>query len=142
MNATAVIIGAMLISPLMGPINTVFIALASIAVSQVLSFPNRTLIDAVQKSCINNMITVLILVTVIPGVHFGYGLVQKEAFMDRTAKLTHNLSIVAGTYLLKAEVNRQQMALREKHRQEDARKMKSWLLKRTGRQNIQMFYEI
>ncbi|MEE9913059.1 MAG: DUF389 domain-containing protein [Deltaproteobacteria bacterium] len=86
-------------------INTVFIALASIAASQVLSFPNRTLMDAAQKRRINNMITVVILVTVIPSVYFGYGLVQKEAFMDRSAKFTHNVSIVEGTYLLKEEVN-------------------------------------
>lgn len=86
-------------------INTVFIALASVAVSQLLRFPNRTLLDASQKRRINNMITAVILVTVIPSVYFGYGLVQKEAFMDRSAKFTHNVSIVEGTYLLKDEIN-------------------------------------
>jgi uncharacterized membrane protein len=86
-------------------INTVFIALASVVVSQLLSFPNRSMLNADQKRRVNNILTVVILVTVIPSVYFGYGLVQNEAFMDRSAKFTHNVSIVEGTYLLKEEVN-------------------------------------
>jgi uncharacterized hydrophobic protein (TIGR00271 family) len=86
-------------------INTVFIALASIGVSQFLKFPNRTLMDAAQKQRINNMITVVILVTIIPSFYFGYGLVQKEAFMERSSRFTRNVAIVEGTYLLKEEVS-------------------------------------
>jgi len=86
-------------------INTVFIALASVAVSQALNFPNRSVLDGEQKRKINNMVTVIILVTIIPSVYFGYGLVQKEAFMERSSRFTRNVSIVEGTYLLKEEVN-------------------------------------
>ncbi len=86
-------------------INTVFIAMASVAVSQFLRFPNRTLADDAMKSRINNMITVVILVTIVPSVYFGYGLVQKEAFMERSSRFTRNVAIVEGTYLLKEEVS-------------------------------------
>jgi uncharacterized hydrophobic protein (TIGR00271 family) len=86
-------------------INTVFIALASVAVSQALNFPNRTLLDSNQKKRINNMVTVVIMVTIIPSVYFGYGLVQKEAFMERSSRFTRNVSIVEGTYLLKEQVD-------------------------------------
>ncbi len=85
-------------------INTVFIAMASVAVSQFLRFPNRTLANDAMKSRINNMISVVILVTIVPSVYFGYGLVQKEAFMERSSRFTRNVAIVEGTYLLKEEV--------------------------------------
>ncbi|MFO7569680.1 MAG: DUF389 domain-containing protein [Smithellaceae bacterium] len=86
-------------------INTVFIAMASVAVSQFLRFPNRTLTDDAMKKRINNMITVVILVTIVPSVYFGYGLVQKEAFMERSSRFTRNVAIVEGTYLLKEEIS-------------------------------------
>ena len=86
-------------------INTVFIALSSVAVSQVLNFPIRTIVDQAQKNRINRIITYVILVTTIPSIYFGYGLVKKEAFMERASKFTRNVTIVEGTYLLKDEVN-------------------------------------
>ncbi len=86
-------------------INTVFIALSSVAVSQVLNFPIRTLVEQSQKNRVNRIITYVILVTTIPSIYFGYGLVQKEAFMERASKFTRNVTIVEGTYLLKDEVN-------------------------------------
>jgi len=86
-------------------INTVFIALASVVVSQVLNFPNRTPMDGNQKKRINNMVTVVMLATIIPSVYFGYGLVQKEAFMERSSRFTRNVAIVEGTYLLKEQID-------------------------------------
>lgn len=86
-------------------INTVFIAMASVAVSQFLRFPNRTLTDDAMRKKINNAISIVILATIIPSVYFGYGLVQKEAFMERSSKFTRNVSIVEGTYLLKEEIS-------------------------------------
>jgi uncharacterized hydrophobic protein (TIGR00271 family) len=86
-------------------INTVFIALSSVAVSQVLNFPIRTLVDDAKKRRINRMIAIVILITTIPSIYFGYGLVQKEAFMETASKFTRNVSIVEGNYLLKDEVD-------------------------------------
>jgi uncharacterized hydrophobic protein (TIGR00271 family) len=86
-------------------INTVFIALSSVAISQVLNFPIRTLVDDAKKNRINRMIAIVILITTIPSIYFGYGLVQKEAFMERASKFTRNVSIIEGNYLLKDEVN-------------------------------------
>jgi uncharacterized hydrophobic protein (TIGR00271 family) len=86
-------------------INTVFIALSSVAVSQVLNFPIRTVLDSAQKNRVNRLITYVILITIVPSIYFGYGLVQKEAFMERASKFTRNVTIVEGTYLLKEDVN-------------------------------------
>lgn len=86
-------------------INTVFIALSSVAVSQALNFPIRTNLDDARKKRINQIITLVILITIIPSIYFGYGLVRKEAFMESAARFTRNVSIVEGNYLLKDEID-------------------------------------
>lgn len=86
-------------------INTVFIALSSIAVSQVLNFPIRSILDDVRKKRINRAITVIILITIIPSIYFGYVLVQRESFLENAARFTRNVSIIEGNYLLKDEVD-------------------------------------
>ncbi|MFA5323577.1 MAG: DUF389 domain-containing protein [Smithella sp.] len=86
-------------------INTVFIALSSVAVSQFLKFPIRTVLDNARKQKINRIITYVILITIVPSIYFGYRLVKKEAFMDHASKFTRNVTIVEGTYLLKDEIN-------------------------------------
>jgi len=86
-------------------INTVFIALSSVAVSQALNFPIRTTLDDTRKKRINQIITLVILITIIPSIYFGYGLVRKEAFMESASRFTRNVSIVEGNYLLKDEID-------------------------------------
>ena len=86
-------------------INTVFIALSSVAISQVLNFPIRTVLDDARKRRINRIITLVILITIIPSIYFGYGLVKKEAFLESASRFTRNVSIVEGNYLLKDEID-------------------------------------
>ncbi|MBN2655036.1 MAG: DUF389 domain-containing protein [Nitrospirae bacterium] len=86
-------------------INAVFIALSSVAVSQMLRFPIRTIVDEASRSRVNHWITVVILVTVVPSIYFGYGLVQKDRFTDNAAKFARNVSVVEGAYLLKSDVD-------------------------------------
>ena len=86
-------------------INTVFIALSSIAVSQVLNFPIRSALDNFRKKRINRAITFIILVTIIPSIYFGYVLVQRESFLENASRFTRNVSIIEGNYLLKDEID-------------------------------------
>jgi len=86
-------------------INTVFIAIASLIVSQLLKFPIRTLVDDRQKKKVNRWITVVILVTVIPSIYFGYGLVSQEKFQQNAKNFVRNVSIYEGNYLLKEDIN-------------------------------------
>ena len=86
-------------------INTVFIALASVAVSRFLKFPIRTILDNARKQKINRIISYVILITIVPSIYFGYGLVKKETFMDNASKFTRNVTIVEGTYLLNDQIN-------------------------------------
>jgi len=81
-------------------INTVFIALSSVAIAQILKFPITTLVNPQQKKKVNRWISAIILITVIPSIYFGYGLVQKEKFNERASKFVNSVTIVEGNYLL------------------------------------------
>ncbi|MHB9056710.1 MAG: TIGR00341 family protein [Paludibacteraceae bacterium] len=86
-------------------INTVFIAISSIVISQILKFPIRTNIENVQKKKVNRWISLIIALVLIPSIYFGYILVQKDKFVEHATKYIKNISIVEGNYLLKNEIN-------------------------------------
>jgi uncharacterized hydrophobic protein (TIGR00271 family) len=81
-------------------INTVFIALSSVAIAQILKFPITTLVNVEQKKKVNQWISAIILITVLPSIYFGYGLVQRERFNERASKFVSSVTIVDGNYLL------------------------------------------
>ncbi len=85
-------------------INTVFIALSSLAVSQLLKFPIRSIVKDSQKKIINRWISFVIVLVSFPSLYFGYNLVQKEKFIENANKYVHNVSYFEGNYLLKSEV--------------------------------------
>lgn len=86
-------------------INTVFIALSSIIISQILKFPIITLVDESQKKRINNLISLVIAIVLLPSIYFGYGLVQKEKFLEAANKYVSNVGIIESNYLLKHEID-------------------------------------
>lgn len=86
-------------------INTVFIAISSVVVSQVLKFPIRTLVDETQKTKVNRIITIIITITIVPSIYFGYLLVEKEKFLENANNFTNNISVIDGNYLLKHDIN-------------------------------------
>ncbi|MCX6180119.1 MAG: DUF389 domain-containing protein [Chlorobiales bacterium] len=86
-------------------INTVFIGISTIVFSQVMAFPIKAIIDEAKKARINHLITVVILITLIPSVYFGYVLVQNEGFSENSAKFVRSISLFRGNYLLRHEIN-------------------------------------
>ncbi len=86
-------------------INTVFIAISSVVISQLLKFPIRTIGDESRRKHVNRWITVIIIVTITPSIYFGYGLVQQERFNERAARFIKSVSLFEGNYLLGSEVN-------------------------------------
>lgn len=84
-------------------INTVFIALAAVLVSRVLKFPIITLVQDSEKKRITQMVSVVIFITVIPSIYFGYVLVQNEKFSENVARFTNSISVYEGSYLLRHE---------------------------------------
>lgn len=86
-------------------INTVFIGISSVVMSQVLNFPIRTLIDPVQKKRVNQYISLIIVLTLLPSIYFGYQLVQQERFISRANAFTTSVVTADGAYLLRHEMN-------------------------------------
>jgi uncharacterized hydrophobic protein (TIGR00271 family) len=86
-------------------INTVFIALSALLISQILKLPIRGKIEESQKKRINQMISAVLTLVLIPSIYFGYLMVQKENFTGNAEKYIDNVSVVEGNYLLKNEIN-------------------------------------
>jgi uncharacterized hydrophobic protein (TIGR00271 family) len=93
-------------------INTVFIALSSVIISQVLKFPIRTVIDPIRKKRMNQYIYVVIIATLLPSIYFGYILVQNEKFSEKALKYVKNITVFEGGYLLKNEINANKRTIR------------------------------
>jgi len=86
-------------------INTSFIAISSVIISQILKFPTRTNISDSQKKKVNRLTTLTILLVLIPSVYFGYRLVQKERFVENSKKYIDKVGVFEGNYLLKSEIS-------------------------------------
>jgi len=86
-------------------INTVFIALSALLISQILKLPIRGTIAEAQKKRINQGISLVLTLVLIPSIYFGYLMVQKENFTANAEKYIDNVSVVEGNYLLKNEIN-------------------------------------
>lgn len=86
-------------------INTVFIAIASVIVTQLLKLPIRTIVDDKQKTKINRWITIVSIAVIAPSIYFGYGLVQNEKFSEKANSYIANVSLFEGNYLLKSDIN-------------------------------------
>lgn len=88
-------------------INTVFIAIASMVISRVMSFPIISIIDVEKKKKLNQAIYFVIALVFIPSIYFGYKLIQKEKFNENAIKYVSNISTFEGNYLLKNEIDAQ-----------------------------------
>lgn len=93
-------------------INTVFIGISSVVMSQALKFPIRTLVDPAQKKRVNHYISFIIAVTLLPSIYFGYQLVQKERFTESAKQFTNSVLLSGGAYLLKNEINAAKKSIR------------------------------
>ncbi len=86
-------------------INTVFIGISSIAISQILKFPIIADLDVRQKKSINRWISTVIIVVLLPSIYFGYRLVQNEKFNLNASRYISNVSSFEGNYLLKNNID-------------------------------------
>jgi len=86
-------------------INTIFIALASVWISQLLNFPIRGIVNESRKRKINRTITLVITIVLLPSIYFGYNLVKQEEFFQAATRYISNVSYFDGNYLLKSDIN-------------------------------------
>ena len=86
-------------------INSVFIALSSVIISQILKFPIRTIVGETHKKKINRWISFVIILVLIPSIYFGYNLVQKEKFNENAEKYVQHIRVFENNYLLNSEID-------------------------------------
>lgn len=86
-------------------INTAFIALSSILVSQILKFPIRSYISSEQKRKINRWISAIIAIIIIPSIFFGYKLILKEQFNENAARFIEEVRFFEGNFLIHSTIN-------------------------------------
>lgn len=85
-------------------INTVFIAISSVVISQILKFPILTIVDSRQKKKVNRWISIIITLVLLPSIYFGYNLVKQERFKSNATRFINDVSVIDGHYLLKSEI--------------------------------------
>lgn len=81
-------------------INSVFIALSAMIVSQLLKFPKQTHLLSREIKNKNIAIGVVIALTVLPSFYLGYTLVAKEKFNGKAVSFVAKVSIWDGNFLL------------------------------------------
>ena len=87
-------------------INTVCIAYASILISQMLEFPIRNEnLSEKRKKRINQGLSAILLVIILPSIYLGYLMSQSEKFKANAEKYIQYIGIYDGNYLLKSDVN-------------------------------------
>jgi uncharacterized hydrophobic protein (TIGR00271 family) len=92
-------------------INSVFIALSSMVVTQILKFPKQTHLLSREIKNKNIAIIVVITLTVLPSLYLGYTLVVKEEFKQRAIEFVDKVSFWEGNYLLKYEIEPSKKAI-------------------------------
>jgi uncharacterized hydrophobic protein (TIGR00271 family) len=86
-------------------INTVFIAISSVVISQILKFPISNDVEVANRKKINSLITIIIILVAFPSIYFGYNLVQKERFIEQSKKYVKSVGFIEGNYLIKSDIN-------------------------------------
>jgi len=86
-------------------INSVFIALSSVIISQILKFPIRTIVGEAHKKKTNRWISFVIIMVLIQSIYFGYLLVEQERFIEKATRYIKTVNITEGNYLLKNEID-------------------------------------
>lgn len=86
-------------------INAVFIGVATLITVRFLKYPVWNHADPSIKNSANRWVTLLVTITIIPSIYFGYVLVQRERFSQNAALFIRNDAHIDGDYLLKTEVD-------------------------------------
>ena len=86
-------------------INTIFIAIASVWISQILKFPIRSVVDNNKKKRVSRLISVVITVVLLPSIYFGYNLVKQEEFNQNANEYISDISHFEDNYLLRFDID-------------------------------------
>ncbi|WP_339887817.1 TIGR00341 family protein [uncultured Flavobacterium sp.] len=86
-------------------INTVFIALATLITARLLKFPFKVHPDEKEKARVNRVVWIIVIITLIPSIYFGYDIVQKNKFEKKANEFVNNEANFPDNYLLKKTIN-------------------------------------
>ena len=86
-------------------INSVFIALAAMIVSQLLKLPKKTFLLSREIKNKNIAIVFVILLTIVPSFFLGLSLVRKEKFTAKAEKFVAKVTQWEGNYLLRNNID-------------------------------------
>lgn len=86
-------------------INTVFIALATLITARLLKFPYKEHLDEREKTRANRIVWIIVIITLIPSMYFGYDIVQKNKFQKKADEFIENEADFPDNYLLKKTIN-------------------------------------
>jgi len=86
-------------------INTVFIAAATLVTVRFLKYPIWHQTDDGLKQRANMWVSIIVTVTMIPSIYFGYVLVTREKFKQEATRFIKNETYIEGDYLLKSDID-------------------------------------
>lgn len=86
-------------------INSVFIALSAMVVSQLMKLPKKSFLLSREIKNKNIVIGVVVAITVLPAFYLGITLVQKERFQEAAERYVERVGVWEGNYLLKNEID-------------------------------------
>ncbi|MEO8086817.1 MAG: TIGR00341 family protein [Bacteroidota bacterium] len=86
-------------------INTVFIALATLVTVRLLKFPFHHLPDAKAETRAKRIVWIVVIVTLLPSIYFGYDIVQQNRFSKNAARFVDGECAIQNDYLLKKTID-------------------------------------
>lgn len=86
-------------------INSVFIGLATLVTVRVLKFPYKLMPDEQAAARTKRIVAVLIGITLVPSIYFGYDIVQQQRFTKRANTFVERESVIPGDYLLSKKID-------------------------------------
>jgi uncharacterized hydrophobic protein (TIGR00271 family) len=86
-------------------INSVFIALSAMVVSQLLKLPKQTFLLSREIKNKNIVIIIVTALTVIPSFYLGFTLVRKEKFIDTAEDFVQGVGLWEGNFLLSNSID-------------------------------------
>ncbi len=86
-------------------INTVFIALATLVTTRFLKFPYKQLLKKEDEIKAKGIVWIVVMITLLPSVYFGYDLVQQNKFLQKANQFIKSEAIFPNDYLLKKDIN-------------------------------------
>ncbi|MFT3846008.1 MAG: DUF389 domain-containing protein [Lacibacter sp.] len=86
-------------------INTVFIAISTLLIVQLLHFPNKVFQNKKQELLSKRIIWAVVMVTALPSIYFGYNFIQQERFIKSANLFISNEAHFEGDYLLNKKID-------------------------------------